>query len=516
MLWGLKVIFLKTTLLSEKKKWHDFKTNNKTIFYLLAAITFITYSSKIILYSYSIDTELFIHNGVPFDWWTSLGRYGLAILSKILSFGISPNILLTNIITYLLIYSSAIILAFIIWRSSKTIKPFWLVIGLGLYITSPVMLEQTNFILQSIPVVLAFNSLYFAILFIQYYNETKIRAFFMISIILTIISLSVYPSLQTAFVITTLLVLYLCYNNSSFISYIIHAIPYILVLIISVTFNTIITKTLTILLHLPQTDYLNNMSVIGKIPITTWLMQVLVVIKQEFLHMNYFLFILSVILSILCLIFCIFTSDKQHLNRLLITFTTVILTDFTIGLPILLMGRLGPIRSYAPTFPLALLLLTVVLANLIPYDSIKIMIGIFLTFSLLYQIKITNDFGVSEYNQFQAELSLKQELQTKINRLGIHNVPKYKVAFYGTKDFDANTIIKGDVLGKSFFEWDAGTSTGVTGRATNFLSNEGLSLNVVDPEEYQKLSVYTKKMTVFPSNNSLKVIDNYILIKLSD
>lgn len=247
------MIFLKTILISETKKWHNFKTTNKSVLYLLAIITFITYSSKIILYSYSIDTELFIHNGVPFDWWTSLGRYGLAILSKLLSFGVSPNILLTNIVTYLLMYSSAIILAFIIWRSSKTIKPFWLVTGIGLYITSPVMLEQTNFILQSIPVVLAFNILYFAILFIQYYNETKIRSFFMISIVLTIISLSVYPSLQTAFVITTLLILYLCYNNFSFTSYIIHAIPYILVLVISVIFNTIITKILTMLLHLPQT-----------------------------------------------------------------------------------------------------------------------------------------------------------------------------------------------------------------------------------------------------------------------
>lgn len=413
-------------------------------------------------------------------------------------------------------YSSAIILAFIIWRSSKTIKPFWLVTGIGLYITSPVMLEQTNFILQSIPVVLAFNILYFAILFIQYYNETKIRSFFMISIVLTIISLSVYPSLQTAFVITTLLILYLCYNNFSFTSYIIHAIPYILVLVISVIFNTIITKILTMLLHLPQTNYLNNMSVIGKIPITTWLAQVLVVIKQEFLHVNYFLFILSVILSILCLIFCIFTFNKQNLNRLFITITTIILTDFTIGLPVLLMGNLGPVRSYAPTFPLSLLLLTVVLANLVSYDTIKILVGIGLTCSLLYQIKITNDFGVSEYNQFQAELALKQDLQAKINQLNIHNIQKYKIAFYGSKDFNANTIIKGDVLGKSFFEWDAGTSTGVTGRATNFLSNEGLSLNIVNPDEYQQLAKYTKQMTLFPSNDSIKVIDNYILIKLSN
>lgn len=85
---------------AELKRWRQFRGENQSLLLSLMVLTIITYSSKLFLYSYSIDTELFIRNGVPFKWWVSLGRYGLAILAWPLTIGLNVNVILTNIVTY--------------------------------------------------------------------------------------------------------------------------------------------------------------------------------------------------------------------------------------------------------------------------------------------------------------------------------------------------------------------------------------------------------------------------------
>ncbi|MCP8867477.1 glucosyltransferase domain-containing protein, partial [Latilactobacillus curvatus] len=196
-----------------------------------------------------------MNKGIPFKWWISLGRYGLAFLSKLTTVGIDLNVTLTNVITYLLLFTSSVILSFIIWRSENKINSFWVVIAAGLYLTSPTMLEQTNFVLQSMEVTFAFNLLYIAILFIQYFIETKHKLFFALAIISTIIAFSIYTSLQAAFVVVTLLALYLHSDSNSYFSYIKNAVPYVIVLVASTLFNIVATKAISKALNIPKNNY---------------------------------------------------------------------------------------------------------------------------------------------------------------------------------------------------------------------------------------------------------------------
>lgn len=493
-----------------------FLHQRKLTIYILALISVLAYAPKILFYSYSIDTEFYVRTGEPFDWWISLGRYGLAYLTKLFTWGVNPDITLMNILTYLFLFMSAVLLLFLIWRTNSGIKSWWLLIGGGLYITSPVMLEQTNFVIQSTQVTIAFCLLNIAVLSIQYFNETRLFGFLGIAQVLTIVSLSIYTSFQAAFVVVTLLALYMSYHTETFSTYIKRAIPYVSILFIAMAFNAIITRILLVLLKIPQTGYLNNMYVIGKIPLKAWATQVSKVIYHEFLHPNYFLFIVPVILSLLVILIGIITIRKRGVQHFLIILTTVLLADMALGLPTLLMGQLGPIRSYAPTQSLTLLLLVIMLSNTLTARSLKIISLVLLTIALGCQIKITSDFGISEYNQFRAELNFKQELQNRVDALNLSNQDGYKLAFYGAKDFNSFGIIKGDALGKSFFEWGAGTNIGVNDRVGCFLNNEGWPISVVQSPEYLHLAKFAKNMPTFPNKGGLRVKGHYILIKLSN
>lgn len=511
---------MKKAVVFEFHRFRNFIQTKKLIVWLLALITLTAYSSKIFLYNYSIDTEQFMNKGIPFKWWISLGRYGLAFLSKLTTVGIDLNVTLTNVITYLLLFTSSVILSFIIWRSENKINSFWVVIAAGLYLTSPTMLEQTNFVLQSMEVSFAFNLLYIAILFIQYFIETKHKLFFALAMILTIIAFSIYTSLQAAFVVVTLLALYLHSDSNSYFSYIKNAVPYVIVLVASTLFNIVATKAISKVLNIPKNNYLSNMYIIGKVSIKTWITDVVLAFKQYFLQVNYFFFALSTLLFILSIICCLLIFSKRNINKIAIALTTIILAGLAAVLPMLTTGSIGPIRSYAPTYPLLLLLLTIIVVDLISKLSfskfIIPIVGIVLLSCLLVQTKITNDFGVSEYNQFQAELEFKQDLQNRFADLGINNTKDYKFAFYGAKGFSSKNIIKGDVLGKSLFEWDPIGEVGVSNRATDFLNDQGLELTPVNAKEYKNLQKYIPKMRAFPSHSSVKIVKNYVIIRLSE
>lgn len=503
---------------AELKRWRQFRGENQSLLLSLMVLTIITYSSKLFLYSYSIDTELFIRNGVPFKWWVSLGRYGLAILAWPLTIGLNVNVILTNIVTYGLLFLSIVFLMFIIWRTAFKINKIWLFIAGGLYLTSPIMLEQTNFILQSIPVMVALNLLYGAILCIQYFDESHQWPFFAVAVILAVGAFSVYPSLQVAFVILALISLYLLHAKLPFLEYLIKAIPYVGVLISAGLLNRLFSKIMMMLLATEPTNYLKGMYIIGKVPFKVWLVQVLRTVKHTFFGLTYFNFGLATWLSIFCLIaglFLLLIKKTQSLSYTVIVMGSVLITDLAIGAPVLLMGRLGPIRSYAPTFSIAVLFLTLLLVTNISSRWIKGILAAGLMIGLAGQVKITNDFGVSEYNQFQAELQFKTQLENQLDNTQIESKNHYKLAIYGTKDFASDQIMRGNVLGKSFFEWDAGTERGVTGRVSSFLFNQGLDIPPVSPTDYQRLSANVAQMAVFPANNSVKVVGKAIIVKLS-
>jgi hypothetical protein len=224
--------------------------------------------------------------------WIRMERWGLAFLKIFSSFGMDLNVTFINLITYSLLAVSAIILCYIFWRAG--IKKHYLLIGSFIYLTSPLIIEQTNFILQSAEVVFSFCILYIGILMIQLYFESKKSCFLFTSIFLTILAFSIYQSVIMAFVVLSLIILYLMFKDKGLLEYIKKGLICVMVLITSLIMNKLISYGLWLILKLKHNSYVDNMSIIGKVNFQDYLYAISKLFTRYFIqYNNFFLFALT-------------------------------------------------------------------------------------------------------------------------------------------------------------------------------------------------------------------------------
>lgn len=93
-----------------------------------------------------------------------------------------------------------------------------------------------------------------------------------------------------------------------------------------------------------------------------------------------------------------------------------------------------------------------------------------------------------------------------------------RVVFVGTRKAElAGTPLYGDVIGHSFFEWDASGPEGVSGRVYTFFQTLGLVFQRPVAEEYQAALKFSEKQPVWPANGSVvQMEEDVIVVKLSD
>lgn len=138
-----------------------------------------------------------------FKWWIQIDRYGLALLRKISLFGLSLNVPLTNIMTYIFLALGCILLMYLLNQSFHPSDKSLFIASL-IYLTSPIILEQTNYILQSTEVTFTICLLFFSLIFIEEYITTKQTRLIIYAFFSLLVSLSVYPSALISFIILSI------------------------------------------------------------------------------------------------------------------------------------------------------------------------------------------------------------------------------------------------------------------------------------------------------------------------
>lgn len=89
--------------------------------------------------------------------------------------------------------------------------------------------------------------------------------------------------------------------------------------------------------------------------------------------------------------------------------------------------------------------------------------------------------------------------------------------FVGTRAPELNGLIKtGDVIGYSFFEWDAEGPVGVSARAAGMMGAYGMESGAVTQQQYEEGKKMAEDMTVWPAEGSMKKEGNLIVVKLSE
>jgi hypothetical protein len=304
------------------------------------------------------------------------------------------------------------------------------------------------------------------------------------------------------------------FKDKSLLVYIKKGLICVMVLITSIIMNKIIAYSVLWILKLKHASYMDNMFIIGGVSFQDYLYAISKLFIQYFIqYNNFFLFALT-FLSLFCIIIIFnqkITKKKIGNENLIISFISIIGIYFMCIFPLLLMANVVA-RVYVPTIPIALFFLVVIFLSNLSIKSLKKISIILILILCMGQMKVTSDFAMTEEAQFQQEIALLSEIKDFLNNVNITNTEDYKLAVIGMRTFESNQIIKGDVIGKSFFEWDDGWDR--NSRLTHFFYNQGLKFKLINPEEYQEALKQSNNMQSFPAKNSIKINGNILILKL--
>lgn len=485
-----------------KKYWVVF-----SISFLLTAII---YYPKISNYNYSIDTERMIR--FPNDtltWWLRLGRYGLVWLTKLSIFGKGTHIIYINILTYLLLFISSIILVYILDKQARRSKIEQLV-SIGLFLTTPIILEQTNFVLQSAPVVFSTITMMIGYGFLKKFLESRKNIFLLLGIIFETFSFSVYVSLITGFVALT--IVDLCYNSRveawSAKKYFSRVLFMAISSILSYAGYILGNKIIYHIFSLKSSDYLSESRLWGKIPNG----EVLSTIKSTFFY-NFKLDSPFVFWEIILLLIIFMITSFVNRENILITLVSILGLVIVGTYTVPLFGYFGTLRSYYPLYPIILYGLAVNIFQSVNFKAFNGLICLLSIMIIGLQAYNTLIFENNEANLYKQELSFVHSFNEELKKDHITNLQNYKLAIIGGKSFKES--IHGDMLGNSVFNWDLGSEVGVSYRAGDFIYNQGLKFERISPDDYKEALNSMKDMEVYPNKKSIKIVDDILIVRLS-
>ena len=92
------------------------------------------------------------------------------------------------------------------------------------------------------------------------------------------------------------------------------------------------------------------------------------------------------------------------------------------------------------------------------------------------------------------------------------------VAFIGERNVElGGNPLLGDTIGHSFFQWDADSSVGVTGRVASFFETFGMLMGAPTQEEYDEAAAACEGRPMWPAEGSVfRIRDGLVAVKLSD
>ncbi|MBO0457473.1 glucosyltransferase domain-containing protein [Enterococcus hulanensis] len=480
------------------------------VFICTFLVTAASYYPKIRYFNYSIDTERMIRlPDYTLDWWLKLGRYGLVALSKIPFFGEGVHVRYINILTYLLLFVSVLFLSYVFDKETKRSR-IELFLAISLYVTTPVVLEQTNFVLQSAPVVFSTVIMFIGYGLLKIYIENKNYWLLLSGLIFVMLSFTVYVSLVLGFVALT--IVDICYQSRKEVwgikKYFSRVMYFAGASIISYGGYLIGNIVCLKVFNLKSSEYLLESKLWGTVPNA----QVYDTIKSSLINNFEFdsPFAFWGVMVLLTLFIVLSILNKENIVITLITLVGIVVIG-TYTVPLL--GYFGTLRSYFPVYPILLYGLAMLIFQSARINLMKVSSYLFIFVLVAVQGFNTFRFGVNEEKIYQQEVALVKEIEIKLKENSIEDISEYKLAIIGGKTFEE--ITHGDMLGNTVFAWDLTSNVGTSYRAGDFIYNHGLHFKRITPKEYAKAIERSNDMTIFPDNQSIKIVEEILIIKLS-
>ena len=481
---------------------------------------FAAYGLMLISSSFSIDSEYYISHHA-YQWWNNLGRWGLTLVNKVLYLDnlvlfFNDYFTILNLILFILVMGYLLYL-YIHKKYEKIYLKVQFIFPI-IFLTSPIFAEQFNFSMQNVAVSL--GMLLIPFLFVVYYHVEKLDnkykyPIYVLGIGITTIIFGIYQSL-IVFYIAIVVILYLlkCLNegNSNFKFLITEISRFLLATII----YYIVCKLTSDGNGYLQTGYSNGLQAV----IRNLYYIVLSMLKNEtiFYNVGY-----TIALIILLYIFIKNIIDKNiNVGFFLSTIGLLLMPYY-----IMIATGVDQLKRTQFNYPLFIgfifLLGTLMLLN----DKRRLVkvIGLLclsLSLGIAYrQALLTATLFQSHEARYNEDIRNVQKIESLIESKDWYEKNKsYKLVLLGRLEPNVKTeYLNGEIIGRSFFEFDYEYYYGVTDRGVIFINILGNNDRRTNRDEFEAAKKYVieENMDIFPDVDSVQLVDDdTIIIRLSE
>ena len=516
--------------MSFKEEWVCFiyyLKNNKIMCFLTILFSLIAYGIPMTQYTLSIDEEsAMFRNEGNISIWSTQGRFGISLIKILLGYQ-ANNSVTSTFIAILLLSISAMLWAYILSNVSinksnpnRDIKG--IIIAL-IFVTFPAYAENIGFSIMSIELGIGWIITAIATLLATRWALFKKNNMYMISsVLLMVLATSIYQSFipvalcgMSLVTILHLNFLYKQQENIVFFEYIKVLFKYILITFMSMLIYKIVDKIVG--LFVPPSDYISSFFGWGKQDIYSNF-QILFMHYKDLIFGNLiygsFIILPSMILLLLILILFLIRIIKNGYlkNTNYMIFIFFILFMVTPFLMSFLIGSLLPIRGEL-VWSIFISGVWFLFYTLFKDRKLKVLIFIFACYFSFHQSIAVSQLFAGDYNRYQQDVILANKIDDKIQQLNLGEAPNLPVVFIGKHQqlIDQN-IIKQEVLGFSFFEWDNGNQY----RINNFMRSLGHVYKNPSEDQINKALTDSIKMPKWPLKGSIALKNGLIIVKLSE
>ena len=516
---GAKFFYLFKPLREFSRRFGEYINKNSRVVAMTFLFALLSYGLLCAYYTIYIDEERQIIETYAETGWMAQGRWGNYLFERFFLTGTIYTSCLGDIFASIFLGISVLINIFNFFEiSQKRIQRHTQIVFCGLCMSVPYVCGAYMIVgIYNIEISLGFVLVAIANYFVLVCNESFGMRIAYASFWL-MLSISIYQAFTSVFATSVVLGLLLrAYFSSEKLPYkhfLVSIFESMLVFIISVTLYYLINKC-CFLLTGSTSEYLSNSFIgwgKGK-TVLTIILEILENIKLVTIGSSKILYgglIYRVSFGALG-IWVILKIFSPRQNKAMLLFLTLC----SLLMPFSLNFVLGNTQFAGRTLLALPSLLGVIWVILIEefqnrriICSIAQIVAVYLIF---LQIQYINQFFLADFKRYQEDQIITQQIITDIRNVcnGYTQMPIIPV---GTYWHDDNDLTMSYELAGSYYTVDGGSIT----RIIRFMQAQGYNVDMPTTEQIVDSYQYIKGMTSWPEDGSIKCINGYVIVKLSD
>jgi len=534
----------------------NFCKNNLPLVLAVSITLFFAYGIRLFCNSIGIDTELFIMTRDAVNqWYLMIGRFGQVLLSSIWRIQ-QFNPFTSFFIAFCLIWVFTISWSYIIAIFSRntgrnnTLIPFALV-----FMTVPVWAEQFYFLLQAAEnaFIIALCPYVIYLMYKGFLNNEKGKI--ICAVLLLVLMISVYQPIVTLFICGVFICFILMQEQSNYKPSIYRdlCLKLFIALVSALAIYFIVDRiAIPAIFNIERAEYLDDMNQWGQKPAINNIRGIL-----RFIYMvgiGHFSFVQAILGPILARLYptgtyaleALHASVLQHIRTVLIPvalfFLIKIIAFMRKKLPA---GRKFLYMLAAMGVPLSIILLAIMGGNIPPIRTfyalplayafmffycikssgkkIAIAITCIAMFAAVYQAQVTAQLFHSDQMRYNEDVRITHKIKDMVMQIqpDDEELPVVTVGLtWHSSRLNANpSFLQGEVIGTSllagWFILDDDIPICFQGGLL-FMRSLGVYFCMPNREQIIKAHIEAEFMPIFPAHGSVRRMDDFIVVKLSD